>query len=429
MADAELNRAERAELERLRARAAGAGKRHGGWRWAGSTVLLVLAALVLTLAAVTVYARNEVLNTDRFVATMEPLYTDDAVRAAVAARIGAKIDETLDVDAIVSDAINAVQTKGGPDALDRLAKPLASGVESFIDKQIDNVVYSDQFTELWRQAMRGAHTAFVAALTGERDDAALQIKGDELVLDLGPILAKVKERLVAAGFGLAEHIPAASVEFPVAHSEAFPKMRTAASLLDAAAWVLPIAGLALLAGGIVVAPDRRRGLLIGALCIAGGMLLLSAALMVGRGAYLAGLGDSVKSPEAAANVYDALTRFLKSAAETITVLALIVAVACWLLGPSAAARASRRLGASGRDAAARGLANAGVTFGAVGVFVQRYRRGIELALVLAGLVWIVLWRHPGVSGVVTVTVVVAVLALIVEVIGRASVEARGARTV
>jgi hypothetical protein len=233
---------------------------------------------------------------------------------------------------------------------------------------------------------------------------------------------------VDSGFGLAERIPAISVDFPIAESEAFPKMRTAASLLDAAAWVLPIAGLALLAAGIVVAPDRRRGLLIGALCIAGGMLLLSAALTIGRSAYLAGLGDSVHSPEAAANVYDAVTRFLKGTAETITVLALIVALACFLLGPGTVARASRRLGAWGRNAAARGLANAGVTFGAVGAFVERYRRGIELALVLAGLVWIVLWRHPGVSGVITVAIVVAVLALIVEVIGRASVEARGART-
>lgn len=368
--------------------------------------------------------RNEVLNTDRFLDTMEPLYADDAVRAAVAFRIGAAIDEQVDVDALVAEAIDAVQTKGAPDVLDRLAVPLASGVESFIDKQIN----ADEFTELWREAMRGAHTAFVSVLTGERDDAALQLKGDELVLDLGPVLAKVKERLVDSGFGLAERIPAISVDFPIAESEAFPKMRTAASLLDAAAWVLPIAGLALLAAGIVVAPDRRRGLLIGALCIAGGMLLLSAALTIGRSAYLAGLGDSVHSPEAAANVYDALTRFLKGTAETITVLALIVALACFLLGPGTIARASRRLGASGRNAAAWGLANAGVTFGAVGAFVERYRRGIELALVLAGLVWIVLWRHPGVSGVITVAIVVAVLALIVEVIGRASVEARGART-
>jgi hypothetical protein len=428
MADAALNRAERAELERLRAQVAGERKRRGGWRWTGSAALLVLSALVLTLATVTVFARNEVLNTDRFVETMEPLYADDAVRAAIAFRIGAAIDEALDVDALVAEAIDAVQTKGGPDVLDRLSGPLASGVDSFIDKQIERVVYSDQFTELWREAMRGAHTAFVAALTGERDDTALQIQGDELVLDLGPVLAKVKERLVESGFELAERIPAMSVTFPVAESEAFPKMRTAATLLDAAAWVLPIAGLALLAAGIMLAPDRRRGLLVGALCIAGGMLLLSAALVVGRGVYLGGLGDSVHSPEAAANVYDTVTRFLKSAAETITVLALIVAVACWLLGPGTAARASRRLGASGRNAAARGLANAGLTFGAVGAFMQRYRRGIELALVIAGLVWIVLWRHPGVSGVVTVAVVVAVLAMAVELIARASVEARGPRT-
>lgn len=420
MSDAALNRAERAELERLRVQAAPGGGRRAA-RWTGSVVLLVLAAIVLVLASATVFARNEVLNTDRFAANVEPLYRDDEVRAAVAARINGAVHKALDTDALVAEAIGAVQTRGGPDALDRLAVPLASGIDSFIDKQITAVVYSDQFTELWREATLRAHTSLVALLRGE-GGGALELKGDDLVLDLGPMVERVKNRMVEAGFGLAEKIPAVSVHFTIAESEAFPKLQVAASLLDAASWALPIAGLLLLAAGIATAPDRRRGLLIGALCIAGGMLLLSAGITIGRGALLAGLGDTVQSQEAAVNVYDTLTRFLKSAAETITVLALIVALACWATGPGRAPTALRRLGAGGGNAAARGLAGAGVTFGRFGAAVHRYRRGIELALAVAGLLWIVLWRHPGVSGVVTVAIVVGVLVLIVELIGRAAVE-------
>ncbi|MEU5155755.1 hypothetical protein [Glycomyces sp. NPDC021274] len=420
MSDAALTRAERAELERLRAQAApDRGKR--GARWTGSVVLLVLAAVVLVLASATVFARNEVLNTDRFVDNMEPLYRDGEVRAAVAARINGAVDQALDVDALVAEAIDAVQTKGAPEVLDRLAVPLASGIGSFIDKQVNAVVYSEQFTELWREATLRAHTSLVALLRG--DGGPLELQGDDLVLDLGPAVERVKDRMIEAGFALAERIPAVSVHFTIAQSETFPELRVAASLLDAAAWVLPIAGLALLAAGVATAPDRRRGLLIGALCVAGGMLLLSAGLTIGRGAYLAGLGDGVQSQQAAVNVYDTVTRFLKGAAETVTVLALIVALACWTIGPGKAPTALRRLGAVGRNAAARGLAGAGVTFGRFGAVVHRNRRAIELALAVAGLLWIVLWRHPGVSGVVTVAVVVAVLVLVVELIGRAAVEA------
>lgn len=420
MSDAALTRAERAELERLRAQASpGRGKR--GARWTGSVVLLVLAAVVLVLASATVFARNEVLNTDRFVDNMEPLYRDGEVRAAVAARINGAVDQALDVDALVAEAIDAVQTKGAPEVLDRLAVPLASGIGSFIDKQVNAVVYSEQFTELWREATLRAHTSLVALLRG--DGGPLELQGDDLVLDLGPVVERVKDRMIEAGFALAERIPAVSVHFTIAQSETFPKLRVAASLLDAAAWVLPIAGLALLAAGVATAPDRRRGLLIGALCVAGGMLLLSAGLTIGRGAYLAGLGDGVQSQQAAVNVYDTVTRFLKGAAETVTVLALIVALACWTIGPGKAPTALRRLGAVGRNAAARGLAGAGVTFGRFGAVVHRNRRAVELALAVAGLLWIVLWRHPGVSGVVTVAVVVAVLVVVVELIGRAAVEA------
>ncbi|MEU5870740.1 hypothetical protein AB0A73_04175 [Glycomyces sp. NPDC047369] len=420
MSDAALNRAERAELERLRA--AGTGKGRRAARWSGSVVLLVLAALVLALASVTVFARNEVLNTDRFVDNMEPLYGDGAVRAAVADRVANAVGDALDVDALVAEAIDAVQTKGAPEVLDRLAVPLASGIDSFIDKQVHAVVYSDQFTELWREATRGAHTAMVGLLRGE-GEGSLSLQGQDLVLDLGPVAERVKERMADNGFALAERLPEISVTYTVARSEAFPKLRVAASLLDAAAWALPIAGLALLAAGIAIAPDRRRGLLIGALCLAGAMLLLRAAIAIGRGAYLTGLGDTVQNQDAAANVYNTLTRFLDGAAQTVTVLALIAALACWLLGPGTAARASRRLGAAGRDAAARALAGAGLTFGAFGAAVQRSRRGIQLALVLGGLVWLVLWRHPGVSGVLTVALVVVVLALAVELVGRTSVEA------
>jgi hypothetical protein len=424
MSDAALNRTERAELERLRAQAPDRGGRRG-LRWAGSIVLLVLAAVVIAAAAVTVFARSQVLDTDRFVDTMEPLYSDAEVRAAVAARVSNAIDQALDVEALVAEAIDAVQTRGAPEVLDRLAVPLASGVDSFIDEQVHTVVHSEQFTELWREATRGAHVALVGLLTGERD-GALRLQGQDLVLDLGPVLAQVKERLVDSGFGLAERIPAMSVTFTVAESEALPKLRTAASLLDAAAWVLPIAGLALLAAGIALAPGRRRGLLIGALCVAAAMLLLSGALTVGRGAYLAGLGDSVQSPQAAANIYDTVTRLLRSGIQTVTVLALITALACWLLGPGAVARGTRRTGVAGRNAAARGLAGSGLTFGAAGGLVHRHRRGIQLLLVVGGLLWIVLWRHPGVPGVVTVALVVAALALIVEVVGRTSVEAERA---
>jgi hypothetical protein len=422
MSDDALTRSEREELERLRAQASRTGKGRRGLRWAGSVAVLVLAAIVIMLASVTVFARNEVLNTDRFTDTMEPLYADAEVRAAVAARVSNAVDEALDVEALVDEAIAAVQTKGGPEVLDRLAVPLASGINGFIDKQVNAVIYSDQFTELWREATRSAHTALVALLRGDGGEL-LELQGQDLVLDLGPVVERVKDRMVDAGFALAASLPAISVTFTIAQSEAFPQVRTAATLLDAAAWILPIAGLALLAAGVFLAPSRRRGLLIGALCVAGAMLLLSAGLMIGRGAYLAGLGDAVQSPAAAANVYDTVTRFLKGAAETITVLALITALACWLLGPGTVARGSRRLGATGRNAAARGLAGAGLTFGAFGSFVFRYRRVIQALLVVGGLLWIVLWRHPGVSGVITIVLVVAVLAAIVELIGRTAFEA------
>ncbi|THV30843.1 hypothetical protein [Glycomyces paridis] len=417
MADAALNRAEREELERLRAQAARSGGVGRGARWTGAVVLLVLSAVLALLATVTVFARNEILDTDRFVDNMEPLLDDDDVRAAVAARVSTAVTEALDVEALIAEAIDAVQTRGAPDVLSRLAGPLASGVDSFIDKQVHTVVYSDQFTELWRQANRTAHAALVAILTGEQG-RALAVQGQNLVLDLGPVVERVKDRMVDAGFDLAERIPAVSVTFTLATSDAFPKLQVATALLNAAAWALPIAALALLAAGVALAPVRRRGLLLGVVFTAGAMFALWGALVIGRSVYLAALSGSVQSPDAAGAVYDALTRYLLAGAQTLAVLALIVALACWLLGPGRAATGTRSLARGARDALARVLTRAGLTFGPVGGAVQRFRRPVEFLAVIVGLLWIVLWRHPGVSGVVTVAIVVAVFVAFVEVVAR-----------
>ena len=78
--------------------------------------LLVLAAIVLVLASVTVFARNEILNTDRFAATMAPLYKDEEVRAAIAVRVNGAVNKALDTEKLVAEAHAAgrpVDPQGG----------------------------------------------------------------------------------------------------------------------------------------------------------------------------------------------------------------------------------------------------------------------------------------------------------------------------
>ena len=74
--------------------------------------------------------------------------------------------------------------------------------------------------------------------------------------------------------------------------------------LNTAAWLLPLFALALLLAGVVVAPNRRRGLLVGSVMFAVAMLVLLGVLAGVRTYYLNNLPDTVQTPDAVAAVYD-----------------------------------------------------------------------------------------------------------------------------
>jgi hypothetical protein len=92
--DRELSQDERAELERLRAETArqrgqaGTVPRRGfSWRTPVSIVLIVLGCVLAPAAVLGVWAGNEVSNTGRWVATVEPLIHDQAVQRVLTDKI------------------------------------------------------------------------------------------------------------------------------------------------------------------------------------------------------------------------------------------------------------------------------------------------------------------------------------------------------
>ena len=188
-------------------------------------------------------------------------------------------------------------------------------------------------------------------------------------------------------------------------------------MLNTLAWLLPLIALVLLGLGVLIAPNHRRGLVLGAVTFVVILLVMLAALAVVRTYYLNHLPDNA-SPDAAKVLYDTMVRFLVAALQTLVVLFLIVAVLAWVMGPSRPARVIRRGVDALLDAGGRGLARTGVPLGPVPAFLARWRTPIVIVVTLLAL--LILWqlRTPGIGGVVWVTVgALAVLAL-VEIVAR-----------
>lgn len=419
----DLDDDERAELERLRARLAeprrGRGRRAA--RWAASGLLIVLAAVTAIAGVAGVYAKTELLDTERYVATVAPLARDDDIREAVADRLTDELMTALDVAGISQQLVDALQEQGAPEAVAGFAGPVADGVRSFVHDQISRVVESDRFATVWDNANRTAHEALAAVLTGE-DGELLSTDDDTVYIDLGAIFAEVKQRLIDNGFTLVERVPDATVTVPLFASDRIGTIQRATSLLETAAWVLPVAVAVLLAAAVAVAPNRRRALLIAVGAFAAAMLLLLGGLRVARALYAEHLPDTVRSPEAALAVYDAVVRYLIAGLQTLLVVGLIVLAVCWLLGPGRVARAVRGAAGRGLDRAGAAIGRTGVGSGGFTDALARHRVAVESGLAVLAAVVLVLWRHPGVAGTLWTAAVLAVLVLAVELVARTGSE-------
>jgi hypothetical protein len=418
---AELTGEERAELLRLRAELATLrarpGRGRGLARWSLAAVLLVLATVVATAAVAGTFARAELLDTDRYVETVAPLARDPVVQQAVAERLADELVTRLELEHLLQQLVDTLEAQGAPEVLDGLVGPVSSGIRTFISTEIRAVLGSDQFAAVWDTANRLVHDELDALLTTGHGEL-LSVDGDTLYLDLGGIIAAVKQRLVAAGLTLVNQVPDFSVTVPLVASGDIPKVRQWVRLLDSSASILPLAALVLFAGAVAAAPDRRRALLLGAAGLGVGMLGLLATLAAGRDYYLDHLPASVQSPEAAATLYDTLLRFLVAWAQTLAVLAAIIVVACWLVGPGRAATAIRRAGGWLLDRTAAALARARLPLGRVPAVTANHRRAVEVALVVAALAVLVVWRHPGVAGTLWLAAGLLLAVGLVELLGR-----------
>jgi hypothetical protein len=418
-----LSTSERAELERLRAevvrlnmrpraRAARAG------RWTGSVVMVVVAALLWTAAVVAVYVHAELLNTDRYVATVAPLARDPAVQDAITTRLTDEFMTQLDVQGLVQQLTTALEQKGAPPALNGLVGPITGGVRSFISSLISKVVTSSQFAQVWDAANRVAHQEIDDVLTTGQGQF-LTANGTQVSLNVGSLLTIVKQRLVEAGFGLAAKVPDTSITVPLFEAKELPRIRSAVKLLNTLAWVLPLVALILVALAILVAPNHRRGLVLGAIAFGVMMLVTLAALAIVRNYYLDHLPNNA-SPDAFRVLYDTTVRFLVAALETLAVLFGIVAFLAWVSGPSRPARLVRRGVDTVLDAGGRGLSRTGLPLGPVPAFLTRWRKPIVFAVTILGLLILVLLRTPGIPGVVWTTVGALLLLALLEIIARAT---------
>ncbi|MFE7275156.1 hypothetical protein [Streptomyces sp. NPDC057623] len=409
--DGRLSGQERGELEALRSRVAAlevvGPPRHHPFRSLGAGLLILLAALLSLLSVVAVWANSIVQDTDRYVATVGPLASNPDVQEAVTNRVTSAVLERVDVDALVQQLTDAASAQGVPpraaDLLKNLDGPIESGLNQLVANTVHRVVTSSAFQTVWVDANRRAHAALDEALTGE-GEGAVKLKDNQVVIDIGPIVARVKDRLVDAGLTPAAKIPEVHTNFVVFASEDIGEIKTYMRVLELLGGWLPVIALLVAAAGVYVAFNRRHALIGAALAVFVAMLVLGIALTVARDVYLDRLPPGT-SQAAAGAVYDALVRFLRAGVRALAAVALFTAAGAFLAGPSRIAVLTRT-GCRRSIGALRDVAtSAGFRTGAVGRFVHRFKRWIGIAILLVAAIVLFTWTYPTTAVVVWTAVI------------------------
>jgi hypothetical protein len=387
----------------------------------GSAVLIILACLLAPVSVASVWASNQLSDTDQYVETVAPLVEDPAVQDALADEVTTAVFESLDIEGFTTEALEAIASQPNvaprvADLLPSLAVPLTNGVESFTRDQVDAFFASPEFAELWEEVNRVSHDQLILLLEGN-EGGAVSAQDDQITLNIGPIVAAVQERLVDNGFELAANIPEVDRTFVLAESDAITQAQTFYSTLNLLGVWLPIIALGIFVVGVLLARDRRRALLKGAFGLAGAMVALGVGLTLFRVYYVETTPADILTAEAAGDFFDTLVRFLRTSLRALGVAALVVALAAFLAGPSRAAVMTRATFERSVGSARGGAEHGGWDTGRFGTWVFAKRRMLQVTvLVVAGLV-LMFWTQPT-AWVVIWTAVLVVLALaLVEFLG------------
>jgi hypothetical protein len=184
--------------------------------------------------------------------------------------------------------------------------------------------------------------------------------------------------------------------------------------VDTIGWLVPLVALLLILATLWSAVDRRRMAAFLGFGTALGLLIFLALLRTGRNAIFGGVEDVI-SRDAGLAVWDTLVAVLVGSAWAVLVLALIVGIAAWAMGPSPRAK---RISAWTKGTLGRWGERGGGESSAVGRFFHEWKRPIEIGVVVLASLYILFGPAPsGLSVLITAVVGLAIIGVVEIVAG------------
>jgi hypothetical protein len=378
-----------------------------------AALCFILAAVLTTPAALAFWGQRTLTDTQRYIDTVGPLVSSPQVQQAIGDAAIQTFEQQVNVEAILDDAFSQVLTDRP--RLQRLVGPIASGVNSLIERQVREFIASDTFADLWVAAQTRAQQAFVRVMEGD-NTGAVSLQGNQLVLDIGDVLDQVKQRLIARGLTVLQNAPIPDVNKQIVLMDA-PQLAQARTIYafskPLAVWLLPTVALLYLLAFLLARRRPFMGAAIGASLAVNG-LLTAFALTVGERLFVNAFSGTVLAP-ASTVIYTQFVAYLVRGWQVFLWLGLILLAAGWFAGVTSSGAATRRwLSRELRTGGSRvgGLVPTGRWVGANAVWLR------WVAVVIGGVV--LLWGlDTSLSRLIWSTVLVVVLLALIELLAGA----------
>jgi hypothetical protein len=280
------------------------------------------------------------------------------VKAALTTYLTDQIVTVLDLDQRIADALGEIPQL--PKRVPQLiAGPVANMGNDLVAKEVTRFVDSQAFRDLWHQINAVGHEKIVALLRADYDKLPnLKLEGEEVRVNLLPVVAEVLQRVVQAGVSLVVSgvtIPDISVsEIPDAARQELSSLlgitlpehfgevtvmsktnlddaQALVGRLDRLIWALVLLTLGLAVATVLVAVNRRRGLVQLALGVSVGLLLAAVAIRRVK-EELVGRVGSEKARGAVDSVVSATLASLRDVGWIILVAAVLIGMVAYLAG-------------------------------------------------------------------------------------------------
>jgi hypothetical protein len=373
-----------------------------------AVVLIVVGSILAPIAGITVWVRNQVLSTDRYVATIAPLSKNPAIASVVATQVTQQLYNRIDLQSEIKDVL--------PPRADFIAAPLAGAIKSQTQNVAYKVFISDKFNKVWVGMNRAVHTTLVGVLTGSKNGAISADQNGTVTLNVQPLARQVIGQLDQRGITVLDKLPISKLNMQIVliQAKGLVKAQQLTKLLDHAALFLPLLSLLCFGGAVALSPRHRRALMWSGIGLAASMAFMAVMLGLMRSYLISASAGHALTPAAAQALFDTMLRYLKEGLRVVFGIGLAVAFVAWLAGPSRPAVALRRAPTRAYRWVDKGIREQGWEFGSAGQWVAANRGVTQGGLVGLAVLLLIIWGNPGIVGFLVLAVVTGLLVMVVR---------------